>query len=122
MMAANPLHQVAATTLLTAAAVAAGRLTTTSRLTAAGGLAATSWLASRLATTSRLAAASGLTTTGWFTAVAVGPMVTEKTSLRNSTETQQESGRKTTQVECTTHGVSLLDTSKRETDESVIRR
>ena len=116
-VAADPLHQVAAVTLLSAAAVAASWLAATGGLTTAGGL--TSWLTA----TSGLAAAGGLTATSWLAAVAIGSMVTKQTSLRNSTETQQESGRQATQVNLTTHGRASLTRESRQqvTTESVIR-
>ena len=122
-VAADPLHQVAAVTLLSTAAIAASGLTTTGRLTAASGLATASRLASRLTATGGLAATGWLTATSWLAAVAMGPMVTKQTSLRNSTETQQKSGRQATQVDLTTHGRASLTRESRQqvTTESVIR-
>lgn len=122
-VAADPLHQVAAVTLLSTAAIAASGLTTTGRLAATGGLTTTRRLTSRLAATGGLAATGRLTTTSWLAAVAVGPMVTKQTGLGNGTETQQQSGRKATQVERTTHGRASLtrDSRQQVTTESVIR-
>ena len=89
VMAANPLHQVAVTVLMTAAAVTAGRLAATGRLAAAGGLSSTD----RLATAGRLAATGGFATTGRLAAISMSPvMVTKKTSFGEGAETQQKSG------------------------------
>ena len=121
-VAANPLHELSAVVLRTAAAIAAGGLTTTSGLAATCRLATASRLTNRLTATGRLAAAGWLTATGWLAALAMGPMVTKQTSLGNGSETQQQGGRKTAQVDRTTHGESLLDTKERETGESITRR
>ena len=45
---------------------------------------------------------------GWLAALAMGPMVTKQTSLGNGSETQQQGGRKTAEVTCTTHGRASL--------------
>ena len=113
-VAANPLHQVAAVTLLSTAAVAAGGLTTAGRLAATGGLTTAGGLTSWLTATGGLAATGRLTTTSWLAAVAMGPMVTKQTSLGNSTETQQESGRQATQVDLTTHWRASLTRESRQ--------